>query len=200
VHIDHDGRPVSAGHQHKGKFTEGLLDNALILKVLDIRPGQVILDAGCGNGYMAKRFAAQAGPTGRVYALDPDAYFISVLREEAQSTSVEAMEGDITKQTPLKAASIDLLYIATVLHGFSPEQMQGFVKESKRLLKPGGTLAVVEIEKTETPFGPPLTLRYSPEELKAALPLEPVRALAVGNYFYMQIFVHQDNDGAHRPY
>lgn len=44
-------------HHHQGKSSESLLDKAQILASLSITPGQVILDAGCGNGYMAKEFA-----------------------------------------------------------------------------------------------------------------------------------------------
>jgi len=39
-------------HKHRGKFTEGLLDSKLILKALNIKTGQTILDAGCVSGYV----------------------------------------------------------------------------------------------------------------------------------------------------
>ncbi len=35
-----------------GKFSEGLLNDDIILEILNICPGQTILDAGCGNGYI----------------------------------------------------------------------------------------------------------------------------------------------------
>jgi hypothetical protein len=66
--------------------------------------------------------------------------------------------------------------------------MQGFLQEVKRLLKPGAMLAIVEIEKKKTPFGPPLELRYSPEELRETVPLVPVNTVKAGEHFYMQIF------------
>ncbi|MEZ4549422.1 MAG: hypothetical protein R2874_02815 [Desulfobacterales bacterium] len=54
------------------KFTQGLLDNKRILDALAIHPGQLILDAGCGTGYMAKLFAAKTGLSGKVWAMDKD--------------------------------------------------------------------------------------------------------------------------------
>jgi uncharacterized GH25 family protein len=63
----------------------------------------------------------------------------------------------------------------------------------KRLLKPNAYLAIVEVEKKETPFGPPLNSRYSPEDLKKIVPLVPVNTVQVGEHFYMQIF--QDMTG-----
>ncbi len=177
--------------QHRGKFTEDLLENERILKALNLEPGQTILDAGCGNGYMSKLFAKGVTQAGKVYALDSDSYFINVLKNETQGTNIETVVGDITKPTRLKESSIDLIFISTVIHSFSKTQMQGFLQEAKHLLKPDAMLAIVEIEKKETPFGPPLEFRYSPEELKKIVSLVPVDTVQAGEHFYMQIFRNQ---------
>jgi ubiquinone/menaquinone biosynthesis C-methylase UbiE len=175
-------------HHYRRKFTEGLLDNDLILKVLDIQPGQAILDVGCGTGYMSKLFSVAVTQFGKVYAFDPDKYFIKILKKETQGTNIAAIEGDITKPTQFKQASIDLIYISMVIHCFSKKQMQSFLREAKRLLKLDAKLSIVEIEKTETPFGPPLESRYSEEELKEIVPLSAVNTVQVGEHFYMYLF------------
>ena len=175
-------------HHHRGKSTEDRLDKGLILKALNIKPGQTVLDAGCGNGYMSKVFSNEVARSGKVYALDPDKNVIDVLGKETRGTNIEAMEGDITNPTPLEPSSVDLIYASAVIHGFSKAQMQNFIQEVKRLLKPNALLAIVEIEKKETPFGPPLKIRFSPDELKDIIPLAPMNTLPVGEYFYMQIF------------
>ena len=69
-------------HKHRGKFTEGVLKNEVVLKALNIKAGQTILDAGCGNGYMSKLFSGEVSQSGKVYALDLDKYFIEVLKNE----------------------------------------------------------------------------------------------------------------------
>jgi len=186
---------TSAGerHQHKGKFTEGLLNKELILKALNIRPGQTVVDGGCGNGYMSKAFSNEVAQSGKVYALDPDKHSINLLKNETQGTNIETIVGDITKPTRLTESSVDLIYISTVIHAFSQQQMQGFLREVKRLLKPDALLAIVEIEKKETPFGPPQELRYSPEELMEIVPLFPLNTIQVGEHFYMQIFQNKGN-------
>jgi ubiquinone/menaquinone biosynthesis C-methylase UbiE len=171
-----------------GKFTQGLLDVDLILSALSIKPGQTILDAGCGNGYMSKLFSKLVGPSGKVYSLDPNSYYIDILRNETKGHNIEAIEADITGPTCLGDSSIDLIYISTVVHIFSQKQMRGFLLEVKRLLKPNACLAIVEIEKKETPFGPPLQSRYSPEELIEMVPMAPVNKVQAGEHFYMQVF------------
>jgi ubiquinone/menaquinone biosynthesis C-methylase UbiE len=175
-------------HHHRGKSSESLMDKKTILDNLSIVPGQVILDAGCGNGYMAKEFAELTGKTGRVYALDPDAVSIGILQSETSDKNIEAFVGDVTKQTELTASSIDLIYLSTVIHGFSEAQMTGFAKEVNRLLKPNGKLVIVEIKKEDTPVGPPLAIRYSPEELRTKIDLKPTELIDVGKFFYMQVF------------
>jgi ubiquinone/menaquinone biosynthesis C-methylase UbiE len=107
---------------------------------------------------------------------------------ETQGTNIEPIETDITTTTPLAKSSVDLIYLSTVLHGFSKDQIESFNKEVKRLLKPNGRLAVIEIHKHDTPFGPPLHIRFSPAELKQAINLTPKSLVEVGQYFYMQVF------------
>jgi ubiquinone/menaquinone biosynthesis C-methylase UbiE len=171
------------------KFSEGLLDDEIILKNLRINLGQTILDAGCGNGYMAKKFSVLVGNTGKIYALDPDKESIDKLRKEVEKTNIEAFVGDITKTTAIEKSSVDLVYLSTVFHIFSDSQIVGFEKEVKRILKPRAKLAIINIKKENTPFGPPLEMRSSPEELRQKLSFTPRELIEVGQHFYMQIFV-----------
>lgn len=171
-----------------GKFSEGLLNDETIIANLNICDGQTILDAGCGNGYMAKKFSKLVGNTGKIFAIDPDRGSIANLKKEVEKTNIEAFVGDITKPTGLKVSSIDLVYLSTVFHIFSESQIEGFVTEIKRILKPNARLAIVNIRKEDTPFGPPVEIRSSPEELRQKIPLVPKILIAAGEYFYMQLF------------
>ena len=156
--------------------------------------GQIVLDAVCGNGYISKVFSEAVGSAGKVYALDPDESSIEALRREAEGTNIVALVGDITTDTQLMESSFDLVYLSTVFHGFSADQVRGFEGEARRILKPGGRLAIVEIVKRTTPFGPPLDMRYSHEELKRALGMLPLATVAVGEHLYMQLFENRTKD------
>ena len=175
-------------HCHRGKSSETFLNKPIILKALNILPGQIIVDAGCGNGYMSKEFSKTLKNTGKVYALDPDREAIETLKEETKESNIEPIVADITKTIPVEESSTDLIYLSTVLHGFSEDERESFQKEAKRVLKPNARLAIVEIEKRSTPFGPPLVIRFSPEELVQTITLTPKTFVEVGEYFYMQIF------------
>ncbi len=179
-------------HNHKGRSSESRVDKGIILEALDIRPGQTILDAGCGNGYMSKEFSRLVDHSGKVYALDPDQEAIETLRAETIGTNIEPIRADITTTTAIEESSVDLIYLSNVIHGFTNDQLEGFRREVKRLLKPNARLAIVEIDKQDTPFGPPLEIRFSPDELRRAIPLVPKATVEVGPFFYMQVFENRE--------
>jgi len=174
------------------KFTEGLIVTECIVGVLEIESGQTIIDAGCGTGYMAKIFSRAVTVSGMVYAVDRDSYFIEKLSQESEDANIEAIQSDITQMGGIADRSVDLIYVSTVIHALSGQQLTTFVKEAKRLLKPGAKLAIVEIEKKETPFGPPMEYRNSPEELMEKVPMAPLKTVRVGEHFYMQIFLNSE--------
>ncbi|MBN1418068.1 MAG: class I SAM-dependent methyltransferase, partial [Planctomycetes bacterium] len=124
-------------HSHRGKSSKAVLDEDAILRTLRIIPGQTLLDAGCGDGYMAREFARALGGEGVVHAIDVDGDAIARLRAETEGTIIEAMEADMTGRTPLRSSSIDLVYLSMVFHGFSRAQVDGFRAEVMRVLKPG---------------------------------------------------------------
>ena len=188
-----DKKSENKKHHHRGRSSERYLNRDIVLKELNIRSGQIILDAGCGNGYMSKEFFKLLNNTGKVYALDPDQAAIEMLKQETEGTNIKPIIGDITKKTQIEDSSVDLIYLSTVFHGFSKEDIDGFQEEVKRLLKDNAVLAIVEIIKEETPFGPSLDVRFSPEELKEAVKLNSKSLVEVGQYFYMMTFENINN-------
>ena len=175
------------------KFTEGLIDTERMIEILDIQPGQTIIDAGCGTGYMTKIFSQAVTASGKVYAVDRDSYFIEKLSEETKGTPIEAIRSDIAQLEGLADRCADLIYAATVVHALSGSQLTAFIKEARRLLKPGARLAIVEIEKKETPFGPAMENRISPGELMEKVPMVPSKTVKAGEHFYMQVFLNYDS-------
>ncbi|MBG0789950.1 MAG: class I SAM-dependent methyltransferase [Desulfovibrionaceae bacterium] len=173
--------------KHTRRFTEGMLDDRLIMRALDVHQGQTIVDAGCGNGYMSRLFHREVKP-GVVYAVDPNPMFIKEIKADISTEDIRPLVGDMTLGTSLPDGCADVVYMAAVLHIFSDEQLLCVAGEVERLLVPGGLFAVVEIAKHATPFGPPMAHRYSPEELREALPFSSVSLDWVAEHFYLQVF------------
>jgi ubiquinone/menaquinone biosynthesis C-methylase UbiE len=119
--------------------------DAQILDWLDLLPGARVLDAGCGAGEMAARFAGAVGAAGAVVAVDgsPDAL---ALARQAVATSPAADRVTLREANllalPLDSASFDLAWCSYVLHHISDPVAAAH--ELRRVVRPGGRIVVRE--------------------------------------------------------
>src|SRR5947209_9794625 len=57
-----------------------------VVRALGLRRGQVVAEIGSGPGYFTLRLARAVGPSGHVYAVDPEAAVLAVLRGRLRRT------------------------------------------------------------------------------------------------------------------
>lgn len=134
-----------------------------------IKPGDTILDIGCGMGYFAIPASKMVGHRGMVYAVDASGVMLAELRCR---TSREGLFNIQTSQTSLRElelpeAGYTLALLANVLH--EVDDKKAFLAAAAAALKPGTRLAVIEWKKAETPAGPPLKERISEDEMQVLL-------------------------------
>ncbi|MFO0955316.1 MAG: protein-L-isoaspartate(D-aspartate) O-methyltransferase [Candidatus Saccharibacteria bacterium] len=63
----YEDHPLSIGH---GQTISQPYTVAFMLNLLDVRPGQKVLDIGCGSGWTTALLAQMVGPTGNVYGIE----------------------------------------------------------------------------------------------------------------------------------
>lgn len=160
----------SGKHFHHGRSSREILDANRVLSAIGLKKGDIFLDAGSGDGYMSLAASKIVGDEGKVYAIDVWEESINNFKEEIKKESiknVEAMVADITEKIPITDESVDILYMGNVLHGFvENDEIEPVMKEVQRVVKQGGSFAVVEFKKEESTHGPPLHVRIAPEEVE----------------------------------
>lgn len=112
-----------------------------------IKRGMRVLEVGCGSGAFVTFVARVVGKTGKVYALDIQPAMLRQLEaklirsENRDIKNIKLILGSAYK-LPFEDNSLDLVYMVTVLQEIPNKK--NALKEAKRVLKPGGILAVTE--------------------------------------------------------
>jgi demethylmenaquinone methyltransferase/2-methoxy-6-polyprenyl-1,4-benzoquinol methylase len=111
------------------------------LKAAGIKPGQQVLEVGCGPGFFTIPVAKLVGDNGYVYAIDLHPLAIKTVEEKLQKTSLNNVKITIAdaEKMGLITESIDLVFLFGVIHALPLDQV---LPELYRVLRPGGVLAV----------------------------------------------------------
>ena len=115
-----------------------------VLALARPQPGEHVLDVACGTGVVARAAAALVGPHGRVVGCDHALAVLEFARERAvrraDAAAVEWREGD-AGSLPFADESFDVVCCQLGLM-FFPDRL-GALREMRRVLRPGGRLAVM---------------------------------------------------------
>ena len=146
--------------RYSKEWIESLLDGARfegvdprdVLAAHGIGEGHIIVDYGCGPGYLTLAAAELAGPSGRVYAVDKEPSMVDLVKQrcaEAGLSNVEAVWND-GAGAPVPGSIADFVLCFLVMH--YPETDDGreaIARDIARLLKPGGQAIIVQWKAEE---------------------------------------------------
>ncbi|MDA8099893.1 MAG: class I SAM-dependent methyltransferase [Nitrospiraceae bacterium] len=140
----------------------------VIWRELGLTDARVLVDIGAGTGFFAVPFARKS-PAVTVHACDLQEEMLAWLREHLPADLQGRIKLVKMEETtvPLPDGIADLVYMINLHHEL--EDRGAIMAESFRLLKKGGTVAVADWKKTETPMGPPQEIRVTEAEISADL-------------------------------
>jgi len=119
-----------------------------LIKRSGVKEGMKALEIGCGSGAYTTFVARAVGENGKVYALDIEQKMLDQLKrklEKPENRDIKNIElvNKSAYELPFEDKSLDLVYMITVLQEI-PDRNRT-LSEVKRVLKPGGFLAVTEL-------------------------------------------------------
>lgn len=129
-----------------------------VMDLLGVRPGMAVADVGAGSGYYTVRLAPRVGPRGRVIAQDiVPAYLERLARRVRQDSLRNVTVGLGDPHDPrLPRNSADLVLLVYMYH--EVEQPYAFLYNLRPALRPGGRVAVVDLNRSTRRHGTPLSL------------------------------------------
>ncbi|HEV2255896.1 MAG TPA: methyltransferase domain-containing protein [Streptosporangiaceae bacterium] len=139
----------AAAYPDAGALPEGAVRVSLgcgnPVAVADLRPGETVLDLGCGGGIDVLLSARRVGPAGKAYGLDMTTEMLDLARahaEQAGAGNAEFLLGQI-EAIPLPDSSVDVV-ISNCVINLSADRPAVFA-ETFRVLRRGGRLGVTDI-------------------------------------------------------
>lgn len=149
-------RELAARLELRAKAQDEVRTREEYLDLLEVRPGERVLDVGCGSGVVTRAIARRVAPGGAVVGADPSAAFLDIAKQYAEGVAggacIEWRVADC-RELPFADGSFDVVIAATVLaHVPGAERA---LAEMARATRRGGRLAVFDFDGDSFVFSHP---------------------------------------------
>jgi 2-polyprenyl-6-hydroxyphenyl methylase/3-demethylubiquinone-9 3-methyltransferase len=113
-------------------------------------PAGRVADIGCGHGVFTA-LLAHGHPERRVIGVDPDERKIHWAKEALGGLSnVELRVAKVEELAPELSGALDAVAVLDVMYLLPLERWPSFLADCRKLLKPGGTLVLKEVERNQS--------------------------------------------------
>ena len=128
----------------------GFRDN--LVQLADLRPGEAVLDVGCGTGSLAIAAKRAVGPTGIACGIDASPEMLARAENKAGKAGVAVVFKQAAAQAlPFPDRQFDAALSTVMLHHLPRSGREQCLREIGRVLKSPGRLLVVDFGSAEPP-------------------------------------------------
>jgi len=115
-----------------------------MLADLQVGPGGLVVDAGCGTGAALPDILEIVGPETRVIGIDPTEAFVTAARDRARSLNAVSARYDVgdIRALPVSTGEVDATFCDKILIHVGPASAA--LSEMVRATRPGGRVGAVE--------------------------------------------------------
>jgi ubiquinone/menaquinone biosynthesis C-methylase UbiE len=120
-------------------------------KALDLarlKPGEAVLDIGCGTGTLAIAAKRRVGPAGKVCGLDASPEMLARAERKASKANADVvLKHAVVEAMPFPDGQFDAVLSTVMLHHLGRKARQQCAHEVRRVLKPGGRVLAVDFAR-----------------------------------------------------
>ena len=162
-----------------------------VVDALSLSDGDCVVEVGSGTGYFTRLISRSVGDQGKVVAVDSQERMLDALRARCDAeglTNVQLVAAPGEAST-VEGGIAEVVFLANVTHEF--DDLHLALREARRVIRPGGRIAVLDWARKESDVGPPLDHRLSETDLRIAadaVDLEPLETHTFLPHHYFVIF------------
>ena len=128
-------------------------NSKMVIELAKVKPGDKVLDVGCGTGSLTLTAQSYAGPGGKVYGIDAAPEMIEVAREKASRLGPQVVfKVGLIEQLAFPETIFDVVISRLAIHHLPNDLKPKGFAEILRVLKPGGHLLIADFRPPANPI------------------------------------------------